>query len=141
MRIPRFTAPSTAMNPPQKTLIIDDENHIRKYIGLVLRSMGAATICEASNGAEGVEAYAREKPDLVLLDVNMPVMDGIETLRNIRSLNANACVIMLTSLATRRTIEEAADGGAVHYIRKDTKRDELVALLTNLLEDKKHILN
>lgn len=129
------------MNTPQKALIIDDENHIRKYINLVLRSLGVATIYEATNGAEGVETYAREQPDLVLLDVNMPVMDGIETLRHIRDLNTNACVIMLTSLATRHTIEEAADGGALHYIRKDTQRDELIALLTDLLAEKHHILN
>ena len=129
------------MIPPSKALMVDDENHIRKYISLVLRSIGVTTICEATNGAKGVEAYAREQPDLVLLDVNMPVMDGIETLRHIRGLNAQACVIMLTSLATRHTIEAAADGGAVHYIRKDTQRDELVALLTDLLAEKNQIIN
>ena len=119
-----------------KALIVDDENHIRKYIGLVLRSLGATTILEATNGAEGVETYEREKPDLVLLDVNMPVMDGIETLRKIRSFDAQASVVMLTSLATRLTIEEAIEGGALHYIRKDTPRDELIALLNEIVAEK-----
>ena len=125
----------------EKALIIDDEKHIRKYIGLVLRSLGATTICEASNGAEGVEAYLREQPDLVLLDVNMPVMNGIETLRRIRSFNGQASVVMLTSSATRQTIEEAVDEGALHYIRKDTQRDELIALLSELLVEKNQIVN
>lgn len=118
-----------------KALIVDDEPHIRKYIGLVLRSIGATEIVEASNGAEGFAAYTKEKPDLVLLDVNMPVQDGIETLKQIRALDTDATVIMLTSLTNRQTVEEAADSGALHYIRKDTPRDELVALLKDILAE------
>ncbi|MFA6959773.1 MAG: response regulator [Opitutaceae bacterium] len=116
-----------------KALVIDDESHVRKYIGLILRSIGATSIIEATNGVEGMEAYQRENPELVLLDVNMPVQDGITTLRQILGFNPEANVIMLTSLATRQTIEEAAEGGALHYIRKDTPREELVAMLKELL--------
>jgi CheY-like chemotaxis protein len=124
------------MNLIEKALIIDDEYHIRKYIGLVLRSMGVTTICDATNGADGVEAYIREQPDLVLLDVNMPLMDGIETLVKIRRFDADASVIMLSSLANRHTIEQSVDGGALHYIRKDTPRVELISLLTVLLAER-----
>lgn len=116
-----------------KALIVDDEPHVRKYIALILRSLGATAIVEASNGAEGFAAFQQERPDLVLLDVNMPVQDGIETLKQIRALDATASVVMLTSLSNRQTIEEAVDGGALHYIRKDTPRDEMIALLKELL--------
>ena len=129
------------MNLIEKALIIDDEYHIRKYIGLVLRSMGVTTICDAANGADGVETYIREQPDLVLLDVNMPLMDGIETLVKIRSFDADASVIMLSSLANRHTIEQSVDGGALHYIRKDTPRDELISLLTVLLIERNQTLS
>ncbi|MDF3059327.1 MAG: response regulator receiver protein [Rariglobus sp.] len=118
-----------------KALIIDDEPHVRKYIGLILRSLGATSIVEATNGAEGFEAFQREHPDLVMLDVNMPVQDGIETLKQIRALDDSASVIMLTSLSNRQTIEEAVVGGALHYIRKDTPRDELIATLKELLSE------
>lgn len=118
-----------------KALIIDDEPHVRKYISLVLRSIGATAIVEASNGVEGFAAYQAERPDLVMLDVNMPVQDGIETIKQIHAFDPDATVIMLTSLATRQTIEEAADAGALHYIRKDTPRDELVATLKELLAE------
>ncbi len=118
-----------------KALIIDDEPHVRKYISLVLRSLGITTIVEAANGVEGFAAYQREKPDLVLLDVNMPIQDGLETLKQIRAFDPEAVVIMLTSLTTRQTVEEAADQGALHYIRKDTPRDELVVLLKQLLSE------
>ncbi len=118
-----------------KALIIDDEPHVRKYIGLVLRAIGATTIIEAPNGAEGFAAYQRERPNLVLLDVNMPVQDGIETLKQILAFDAGASVIMLTSLTTRQTIEEAVKGGALHYIRKDTPREELIVMLKELLAE------
>lgn len=118
-----------------KALVIDDESHVRKYIALVLRSMGVSSIAEASNGAEGFAAYQRERPDFVLLDVNMPVQDGLETLKQIRAFDPDADVVMLTSQSTRQTIEDAADHGALHYIRKDTPRAELVALLTEILAD------
>ena len=118
-----------------KALIIDDEPHVRKYIGLILRSIGATSIIEASDGAEGFVVYQKERPDLVLLDVNMPVQNGIETLKQIRSANADALVVMLTSLTLRQTVEEAVEGGALHYIRKDMAREELVALLKDLLTE------
>jgi len=123
------------MTPLGKVLIVDDEPHVRKYIGLVLRSLGATSLVEASNGQEGFIAYQREKPDFVFMDVNMPIQDGIETLRQIRGFDPDATVVMLTSLANRQTIEDAAEGGALHYVRKDTPREELVALIKDLLTE------
>lgn len=116
-------------------LVIDDEPHVRKFIGLILRSIGATTVIEAGDGAEGVAIYKREKTALVMLDVNMPGQDGIETLKQIRAFDPHASVIMLTSLANRQTIEDAADGGALHYIRKDTPRDQLVELIKEALSE------
>jgi DNA-binding NarL/FixJ family response regulator len=118
-----------------KVLIIDDEPHVRKYVGLVLRTLGVTSLIEATNGAEGFFLYQKERPELVLLDVNMPVQDGIETLRQIRKFDPDASVVMLTSLTTRQTIEEAVEGGALNYIRKDTPREELNALLKEILDD------
>ncbi len=118
-----------------KALIIDDEAHVRKYIGLILRSIGATAIIEAPDGAAGFAAYQQEQPNLVLLDVNMPGQDGIETLKQIRAFDADASIIMLTSLSNRKTIEEAVEGGALHYIRKDTPRAELIDLLKELLAE------
>lgn len=118
-----------------KALIVDDEPHVRKYIGLILRSIGAASLVEASNGIEGFAAYQRERPDLVLLDVNMPEQDGIETLKQIIAFDPSATVVMLTSLANRQTVEEASENGAIHYIRKDTPRDQLIELLKEVLAE------
>jgi two-component system, chemotaxis family, chemotaxis protein CheY len=123
------------MNHPRTILLTDDEPHIRKFIGLVLKKFGDPRILEAGDGAIAVKLYEQEKPDLVLLDVNMPNMDGIQALTEIRRLDPEALVIMLTSLANRHTVEECARLGAIDYIRKDTPRDELTAQFTRIIEE------
>jgi two-component system, chemotaxis family, chemotaxis protein CheY len=117
------------MNFDGKVLLVDDEAHVRKLVGLIMRQLGSPTILEAANGRDAVETYQRESPDLVLLDVNMPVQDGIQTLRQIREIDPNAVVVMLTSLATRQIVEEARQLGAANYIRKDTPKDEIARTL------------
>jgi two-component system chemotaxis response regulator CheY len=123
------------MNQPRKILLTDDEPHIRKFIGLILKKLGDPRILEAADGAIAVKLYETEKPDLVLLDVNMPNMDGIQALAEIRRLNPDAVVVMLTSLANRQTVEECVRLGAADYIRKDTPREELTVQLARIIAE------
>ena len=116
-------------------LLVDDEPHIRKFIGLLLKQFSDPQLIEAANGEEALEIYARERPDLVLLDLNMPKLGGIETLRKLREMDPDSIVVMLTSLATRQVIEEAAALGAVNYIRKDTPKEEITKALQTTIED------
>jgi len=122
------------MNFNGSILLVDDEAHIRKFISLLLRHLGVRRIFEARNGSEALEVYAREKPDLVMLDVNMPVMDGIATLRELKKINPDCVVVMLTSLANRQTIDEAATHGAANYIRKDAPFEEIGRALSDTIE-------
>jgi two-component system chemotaxis response regulator CheY len=123
------------MNYPQTILLTDDEPHIRKFIGLVLRQFGNPRILEAANGAEAIILYRDHRPDLVLLDVNMPLLDGVQALTQIRQLDPDAVVVMLTSLANRQTVEECARLGAADYIRKDTPRDEMTAKFESIIAE------
>lgn len=123
------------MNYPQTILLTDDEPHIRKFIGLVLRQFDNPRILEAANGAEAVELYKLHQPDLVLLDVNMPVLDGVQALTQIRAHDPESIVVMLTSLANRQTVEECARLGAVDYIRKDTPRDAMKAKFESIIAE------
>jgi two-component system chemotaxis response regulator CheY len=116
-------------------LLIDDEQHIRKYVGLILRQLGTPKIFEAANGEEGVALYERERPDLVLLDVNMPIMDGMETLKQLKAINPDCVVVMLTSLTNRQNVEAALTLGAANYIRKDTPKDEITKALTETINE------
>ena len=118
-----------------KILLVDDEAHVRKFIGLILKQLGATSILEAGNGKDAVEIFRQQAPNLVLLDVNMPVQDGIQTLREIRTLSQDCAVVMLTSLANRQTVEEALNLGADNYIRKDTPKDEILASLRQTIAE------
>mgnify|MGYP001552299064 CR=1 FL=1 len=108
-----------------KVLLVDDEPHIRKFVGLVVRQAGATALLEAGDGEEALALYQQRRPDLVLLDINMPGMTGLETLRRLKELDPSCVVIMLTSLATRQIVEESLALGAASYIRKDTPREEI----------------
>ncbi|WP_404422766.1 response regulator transcription factor [Nibricoccus sp. IMCC34717] len=118
----------------RKVLVVDDELHIRKLITLIAKQVDSFEIIEATNGAEAVEMYTQHRPDMVLMDVNMPMMDGIEALRRMNEIDPAALVVMLTSLANRQTVEEALHGGAVHYLRKDTPKDEIIAELRKIVK-------
>jgi two-component system, chemotaxis family, chemotaxis protein CheY len=122
------------MNFTGTILLVDDEPHIRKYISLILKQMGSPVIIEAGNGADGIAAYQSRNPDLVLLDVNMPHMDGIEALKRLKEIDPNCVVIMLTSLANRETVQQAVELGAANYIRKDTPKEEIAKALAETID-------
>lgn len=121
------------MNFPGPILLVDDEAHIRKYLGIILKQLGAMSLLEAANGEEAIEIYTRERPALVLMDVNMPVMDGMQTLEKLRALDPDCAVVMLTSMANRSTVEAALGHGAINYIRKDTPKEEIAAALSETI--------
>jgi CheY-like chemotaxis protein len=117
-----------------KVLVVDDEAHIRKFVIDLVKSLGEPEILQASNGTEALEIYARERPALVLLDVNMPRVDGIETLRQMKVMDPGCTVIMLTSLVNRQTVEECLYLGAVAYLRKDNPPDDMLARLKKIVD-------
>jgi two-component system chemotaxis response regulator CheY len=116
-----------------KALVVDDHDHVRTFLVVLVRKIVSGPVIEARNGEEAVEAYRKHRPDLVLLDVNMPILDGMEALKRIREINPDAVVIMITSLAMRRVVESALQGGAAGFIRKDTPRDQMVELINEVI--------
>lgn len=122
------------MNFAGKILLVDDELHIRKYISLIIKQLGSPTILEAPNGEEAIVVFNRENPKVVLLDVNMPKMGGIETLKQLKAIDPDCIVIMLTSLANRDTVEQALEFGAANYIRKDATKEEISAALGETID-------
>ena len=115
--------------------MVDDEKHIRQFVKALLTTMHCEVVAEAENGAEAVTAYAATRPDFVLLDVNMPVKDGLAALREIKAADHSAIVIMLTSLSDMATIQSALESGASNYLRKDTPVTEMRRLLTETWRD------
>lgn len=118
-----------------RVLLVDDEAHIRKFVGLILKKFCNPLIVEAGDGLEALALFAQKKPDLVLLDVNMPRLDGIQTLERLLQMAPEANVVMLTSLVNRQTVEECVRLGALGYIRKDTPREEIGTQLERIMQD------
>jgi two-component system chemotaxis response regulator CheY len=117
-------------------LLVDDEAHIRKYVALILKQLGATKIVEATNGAEAITIFQQQKPDVVLLDISMPLMNGLETLKKLKAIDPESTIIMLTSMVNRQSIDEALALGAANYIRKDNPKEEIAQAIKETIEER-----
>ncbi|MDH4284084.1 MAG: response regulator [Gallionellaceae bacterium] len=108
-----------------RILIADDEVHIRSLIRLIVTSLGAEVVAEAADGEQALSLYREHRPDMVMLDINMPKLDGIAVLKQIIEINPRTLVIMLTSLNALDVVKECIDNGAWNYLLKNTTAEEL----------------
>ncbi|WP_309128214.1 response regulator transcription factor [Microbacterium sp.] len=111
-------------------VLVDDQDLVRTGLRTLLsRDQSIRVVAEATDGRRGVEAVRRHRPDVVLMDLRMPVMDGIEATRMIRADDrlAETSVVVLTTFDDDQDIVEAIRAGAVGYLLKNTPRDELRA--------------
>lgn len=123
------------MSRPTTALIVDDEAHLRSYLKLILKQLGFDRIYEAANGQEGVDLYKRWKPEFVLMDVNMPIKEGLEALSEIIEFDEDAVVVMASSVASRHAVEKSLEIGASYYLRKDMKKEDVVESINKLIEE------
>ena len=117
------------MARPTSALIVDDEAHIRTYLRLILREMGVATCWEAGDGASGLELAVAHKPDVVLLDLSLPVMEGMEVLRQLSATQPETPVVIVTAKTAAGVVQETARFGAVGYVLKHYPKERLIQAL------------
>ena len=115
-------------------LVCDDDPLMRKLLGQLLADMDCDVVGEAANGDQCIKLYARIKPDVVLLDINMPGKNGVAALREIRKINAVAKVIMLTAMDDVVIAESCLHNGALGYVRKGGDADSLSQELQGFVE-------
>jgi two-component system, chemotaxis family, chemotaxis protein CheY len=124
-----------------RALIVDDSSVMRKIVERSLRQAGIdlAEVREASNGAEGLGVVNEIRVDLILCDINMPVMDGIEFLRQLQGVeNAKGVpVVMITTEGSESHVVQALSVGARGYIRKPFTPEQVKEHVIPLLEEKK----
>ena len=107
-------------------LICDDAAFMRMMIKDILTKNGYNIVGEAENGAKAVEKYAELKPDLVLMDITMPEMDGIEALKKIKAADANASILMCSAMGQQAMVIESIQSGAKDFIVKPFQADRVL---------------
>ncbi|GER73793.1 response regulator [Weizmannia acidilactici] len=115
----------------KNVLLVDDSMFMRMKLRALLERHGYQVVAEASDGLEAVERYTAYRPDIVLLDITMPHMDGVAALKELMKIDENANVVMCTALGKKSLMLEALQSGAKDFIVKPFF-DNLIPVLENL---------
>ena len=115
-----------------KILIVDDSRTSRKMLRNILESNGHEIIDEAVNGQEGVQKFQALKPDVVTLDITMPVVDGVEALKMIKALDPESKVVMVTAAGQKNKMIECIKAGANEFLTKPFEQQEFVDVINKM---------
>ncbi|SFR98200.1 response regulator [Anaeromicropila populeti] len=115
-------------------LIVDDSRTSRKVLKNLLEADGHAVVAEAVDGEDGVEKYMQLKPDIVTMDITMPVLDGIAALKRIIEFNAAAKVVMVTAAGQKSKMVDAIKYGATEFLAKPFEPEQITDIIRRVLE-------
>ena len=118
----------------KKILLVDDAEFMRMMIKNTLTQNGYTDIIEASDGMEGLEKCLSENPDLVLMDITMPNLDGIEALRKLKEVQPSTRVVMCSALGQEKMVLEAIKLGAEDFIVKPFKPERIMKTVNKCFE-------
>jgi two-component system chemotaxis response regulator CheY len=116
----------------KRLLVVDDALFMRKMICGLAVEAGWQVVGEARNGVEAVALYQEHRPDLVTMDLVMPVMGGLEALRQIRAVDPLAKIVVVTALDQKQSLMDSIRDGAIDFIVKPFERERVLALLAKL---------
>ena len=117
-----------------KVLIVDDASFMRMTIKQMLEKNGHEAVGEAGNGIEAVKKYIELNPDVVLLDITMPEMNGVEALKRIKELDASAKVVICSAMGQQAMVAQAIQNGAKDFIVKPFEADRLIAAVDRVMK-------
>ena len=117
-----------------KILISDDSILSRKQLKDAILRLGTPTFIETSNGQDAIDSYKREKPDLVFLDIVMPVKDGNAAIREIREYDPKAEIIIVSSVGTQAQLKAAIESGAKDFIQKPMNANQIASIISSRFE-------
>ena len=131
---------AAAVGVKAAVLLVDDHALLRTGVANIInQEPDLHVVAEAGNGVEALAAFERHQPDVTLLDLRMPVMEGVEAIRRIRDLDPRARLIVLTTYDTDEEISRALKAGAKAYVLKDIAADELVLCIRNVLAGRTYL--
>jgi len=117
----------------KNVLIVDDAAFMRLMLRSMLESNGFTVVGEAENGVVGVKKYKELSPDIVTMDITMPIMDGLQALKEVREINPDAKVIMVSAMGQEHLVRDAIMGGAKGFVVKPFKEDVILSALNKLV--------
>lgn len=117
------------MARPTNALIVDDEPHVRMFVKMLLKQVGIQDTWEAGDGVQALAMVAQHNPHLVLLDINLPLMSGVEVLAALQQDRRNLPVIMISAQSSMKTVLECVKLGATAYILKHSPKAEALKML------------
>lgn len=117
-----------------KVLICDDSILMRKKLKDSLAQCGCKDIIEATDGQKAVDMYKENNPDLVFMDIVMPIKDGITAVAEIKEFNKTAKVVMASSSGTKEHLRKAIEAGAYEFIQKPWEQEQIAKIVNNLLK-------
>lgn len=117
----------------KKILTVDDAAFMRKMVKDTLTKAGYTDVYEAVDGADAVEKYGELAPDLVIMDITMPNMDGLEALKAIRAKDPNANIVMCSAMGQESMVMDAVRSGAKDFIVKPFKPDRILKTVSTIL--------
>ena len=122
-------------NQPVRYLIVDDSVFARKNLGKMVESFGGQVVGEAGDGVTAITEYDRLTPDIVLMDITMPQMEGIEAAEKIVSQHPTARIVMVSSVGYQENIVAALQRGARHFVQKPVKPEVLYEIIKYVMRD------
>jgi two-component system, chemotaxis family, chemotaxis protein CheY len=122
-------------NQAVRYLVVDDSVFARKSLAKMVESFGGKVVGEAGDGCTAITEYARTMPDLVLMDITMPQMEGIEAVERIVNEHPDARIVMVSSVGYQDNILAALQKGARHFVQKPVKPDALYEIIRYVLSD------
>jgi len=122
------------MPRPANALIVDDEPHVRVLIKILLKQLGIETVWEAGEGSSALEQAAAHKPDVILLDINLPQVGGLEVLSRLKAAHPTIPVIVVSSQSTMKTVIQTRELGAVAYVLKHAPKAEVLQMLSDAFD-------
>lgn len=124
---------TSTVKSPLTCLIVDDSAFMRFHLRRMMDSFDNVIASEAANGNEAIKEYSRLRPDIVLMDIVMPGLEGVETVKRICNQDPKAKVIMISSVSYQEKVAEAMSAGAKWFIPKPVTTEELRRAIQNVL--------
>ncbi len=119
-----------------RILVVDDSLIMRKKLKIILKGGGHEVVADAANGISAIEEYEKFKPDLITMDITMPILDGVSAVKKLVSLYPEVKIIMISAINQQNSVFEAIESGAKHYIVKPINNEKVLKTIEEVLSGK-----